>query len=80
MEEMRKEFWQKDIIVPYFFFFSNPDEDANSLIKAEGNVIFEGSFYDKENNTTDEQAEALLLEKLRDFYNSKIKNREEAAK
>ena len=77
IEEMRKEFWQKDIIVPYFRIEACSVNDMNgSLIKVDGNLIYSESLLDEQGNTSPEQAEALLIQKLRDYFTSQINSYE----
>ena len=73
IEAMRREFWQKDIIVPYFRIEVYPEADKNeSLIKIEGNEVYSGSLYEDVDNTTPQQAEALLIQKLRDYFTAQL--------
>ena len=79
---MRREFWQKDIIVPYLRIEVYPEADKNeSLIKIEGNEVYSGSLYEDVDNTTPQQAEALLIQKLRDYFTAQLngEKREEVA-
>lgn len=72
LADMRRDYWKKDIIVPYFNIQINPEDDIQSLIKVEGKVLFKGSLYDQEKNTSHQEAEELLIQKLKDFFDSQI--------
>ena len=47
-----------------------------SLIKVDGNLIYSESLLDEQGNTSPEQAEALLIQKLRDYFTSQINSDE----
>ena len=73
IEAMRREFWQKDVIVPYFRIEVYPEADKNaSLIKIEGNEVYSESLYEDVDNTTPQEAEALLIQKLRDYFTAQL--------